>query len=265
MPTALIVEDEPEANRLLALLVQLRGYQTVSAFLGREALDRVEQSPPDVVFLDLMLPDLSGFDICRTLKRARRTTSIPIVMVTARLASDSRMASFQLGANQFVPKPYTPDQIFEALDRAQAWKHSLEASEAVGAIGLGIRDELGPFADVARFQSLLLTRTSCGEEPAHRLVQGLRTMIRNIQDWGRRAPGIEQMAILAYEIRAGQVVLTVRDQAGWTGSDDLSHEDALGLLLGRGGFDSIAYDQSGDEATLTKRLPDGLVPPRDPI
>ncbi len=67
MPKALIVEDEPEANELLAMLVQLRGYQTDSAFTGGEALIKAEQARPDIVFLDLMLPDLNGYDVCRAL------------------------------------------------------------------------------------------------------------------------------------------------------------------------------------------------------
>ncbi len=68
MPTALIVEDEPEANKLLAMLVQLRGYQTESALDGAAAIDHLRKHVPDVIFLDLMLPDIDGYEICRTLK-----------------------------------------------------------------------------------------------------------------------------------------------------------------------------------------------------
>ena len=69
MPTsALIVEDEPEANKLLAMLVQLRGYQTESALDGAQALDHLRSRTPDVIFLDLMLPDVDGYDICRVIE-----------------------------------------------------------------------------------------------------------------------------------------------------------------------------------------------------
>ena len=71
MPTALIVEDEPEANKLLAMLLQLRGYRTESAFSGAEALEKIRDHAPDVVFLDLMLPDMDGYEVCRSLKIAR--------------------------------------------------------------------------------------------------------------------------------------------------------------------------------------------------
>ncbi len=116
MPLALIVEDEPEANRLLSMIVQLRGYQTRSAFTGSEALSAMEgQERPDVVFLDLMLPDTNGYEVCRLIKARPDTQAIPVVMVTARLAEENMARSEAVGADGFIPKPYTPNQIFEAL------------------------------------------------------------------------------------------------------------------------------------------------------
>ena len=120
MPTALIVEDEPEANKLLAMLVQLRGYSTVSAYSGAEALEKVVTYIPDVVFLDLMLPDRDGYDVCRALKASGTTSQVPVVIVTARIAAENRIESFRAGADDYVPKPYTPDQIFEALAETHA-------------------------------------------------------------------------------------------------------------------------------------------------
>lgn len=116
MPIALIVEDEPEANRLLAMIVQLRGYQTRSAFTGGEALTALQDDePPDVVFLDLMLPDTNGFEICRQIKARFTDQPVPVVMVTARLAEENMAKSEAVGADGFIPKPYTPSQIFDAL------------------------------------------------------------------------------------------------------------------------------------------------------
>jgi CheY-like chemotaxis protein len=121
MPTVLIVEDEPEANRLLSMLVQLRGYTTRSAFTGSEAIADVEGvDPPDVVFLDLMLPDTNGFEVCRQIKARPESCTIPVVMVTARLAEENRAKSALVGADGFIPKPYTPNQIFDALALADA-------------------------------------------------------------------------------------------------------------------------------------------------
>lgn len=118
MPIALIVEDEPEANRLLAMIVQLRGYKTLSAFTGGEALSAIENESPDVVFLDLMLPDTNGFEVCRKIKSRQGAHAIPVVMVTARLAEENLAKSELVGADGYIPKPYTPNQIFDALTSA---------------------------------------------------------------------------------------------------------------------------------------------------
>ncbi len=105
MPTALIVEDEPEANKLLSMLVRLRGYSTLSAFTGKEALEMIERGGPDVVFLDLMLPDINGFDVCRAIKSRPGTQAVPVVMVTARLAEENRAKSARLAPTSSSPSP----------------------------------------------------------------------------------------------------------------------------------------------------------------
>src|ERR1700733_11814205 len=104
MPTALIVEDEPEANKLLAMLVQLRRYSTISAYSGAEALDKVVTHMPGVVPLALMLPVRGGYDVCRALKASGTTSQVPIVIVTARIAAENRIESFRAGADDYVPK-----------------------------------------------------------------------------------------------------------------------------------------------------------------
>src|SRR6185312_11958628 len=142
MPTALIVEDEPEANELLSMLVQLRGYQTDSAFTGNQALEKVEQVRPDIVFLDLMLPDINGYDVCRQLKAHRDTSGIPVVLVTARLAAENRLQGFRVGATDYVPKPYTPDQIFGAMAHADIWRARLAEGAVEGVIPLDARGDM---------------------------------------------------------------------------------------------------------------------------
>jgi DNA-binding response OmpR family regulator len=72
--------------------------------------------PPDIVFLDLMLPDKSGYEVCRELKSHDQTSDVPVVIVTARVEAEARARSTQVGASEYVAKPYTPDQIFNTLE-----------------------------------------------------------------------------------------------------------------------------------------------------
>src|SRR5436305_1571787 len=170
MPTALIVEDEPEANKLLAMLIRLKGYRTLSAFTGGEALDAIVGEPPDVVFLDLMLPDVNGYEVCRSIKSRPSTTLIPVVMVTARVAVENRIESFRVGADQYIPKPYTPDQIFQALAEADA--SSRDGSEPrEGEIAIDADDEGETLRRLGRLRSLLLADTPIGAEGAGRVFE----------------------------------------------------------------------------------------------
>ena len=159
MPTALIVEDEPEANKLLSLLVQLRGYQTESALDGAAALDHIRRQAFDVIFLDLMLPDIDGYDICRALKSSEKTSQIPVIIVTARVTAENRMQSFRAGADDFIPKPYRPDEIYEALENAQIQKARLDSSGISGEVFLDGRDDPETLRSLARLRNALVARS----------------------------------------------------------------------------------------------------------
>ena len=184
MPTALIVEDEPDANALLSMLVRLRGYRTESALGGSEALRLLDRCRPDVVLLDLMLPDIDGFEVCRTIKADRETALIPVVIVSATRASENESRSYGAGANDFVPKPYTPDQIFRALEAAEAWRRDLASRP--GARGLRAST---PATRSSRSGSSRGSGASCG--PGRRWPRGTwsRSPRRSGSPGPRRSPG----------------------------------------------------------------------------
>jgi CheY-like chemotaxis protein len=213
MPTALIVEDEPEANKLLAMLVKLRGFQTISAFTGREAIEKAGESEPDVVFLDLMLPDINGYEVCRALKSRQPTSAIPVVIVTARVAADNRFESFSNGADDYIPKPYTPDQIFESLSRAADWRKELDASEVEGSIALD-QAESGSLRQLARLRSLLFARGSLTFGTVEDIFSEIHRIWAFADRWAadRRA---QAPITLDYVIDARHVRIRLRDQDGW--------------------------------------------------
>jgi two-component system phosphate regulon response regulator PhoB len=107
-PTVLIVEDEPEIAELVQFHVQREGMTTRLATTGRQALDRVREEEPDLVILDLMLPDLDGLEVCRRLRQKAETRHIPIVMVTAKGEEADIVAGIELGADDYVTKPFSP-------------------------------------------------------------------------------------------------------------------------------------------------------------
>lgn len=244
MPTALIVEDEPAANQLLSMLVQLRGYQTDSAFSGGEAIRKADDRHPDLVFLDLMLPDITGYEVCQALKERRATSDIPVVMVTARLADENRVQGFRAGASDYIPKPYTPDQIFSALAQADAWRGRVDDLPASGSLALDAGDDVAHLRHASDLRGLLLSRTGLDEDAVRRLGGSLAEILQRGVDWGR-SHGRGRVATVDFRLDPGRFDLTLRDESGWLVDDD-PRRNGLAALLERAGFDSVEFREGRD-------------------
>ena len=114
----LIVDDEHDLVNSLEFSLQRQGFRTLTALTGRAALDLAEQDPPpDLVLLDLMLPDISGTEVCQRLRASDRTRNVPVIMLTARDEEIDRVVGFEIGADDYVVKPFS---IRELLLRVKA-------------------------------------------------------------------------------------------------------------------------------------------------
>jgi DNA-binding response OmpR family regulator len=113
-PVVLVVEDDPEMNELQRELLDVHGLDSVAAYSGREALEAHDREPADAVLLDLMLPEIDGFETCRRL-RTRNTRPLPIVVITALDSDDCRRRSFEAGADAFFTKPFDPDEVVRTI------------------------------------------------------------------------------------------------------------------------------------------------------
>ena len=111
MYRVLIVEDDADINATLAEALRVAGYDAVSAWTGEAALDEVERRCPDLVLLDQMLPDLDGLDICRRLRGAPRTKRVPIIFLTARAGEAARVRGLRAGADDYVVKPFSLQEV----------------------------------------------------------------------------------------------------------------------------------------------------------
>lgn len=107
----LIVEDERDIRDLIVLHLQRDGYQVSTAGSGEDALLQVRQSPPDLVLLDLLLPAMSGLEVCRRLRQEPTTATLPILMLTAKADEVDRVVGLELGADDYVVKPFSPKEL----------------------------------------------------------------------------------------------------------------------------------------------------------
>ncbi len=113
-PLVMVVEDDKEANRLQQELLAAHGLESVAVFTGAEAIDVCEQSPPDAVLLDLMLPGMDGFETCRRIRQVNGRR-LPIVILTTLDSEDHRKRGLEAGADAFFSKPFDPDEVIGAL------------------------------------------------------------------------------------------------------------------------------------------------------
>ena len=112
MPTILIVEDEKKIARFLEMELKHEGYDVLTAFDGRSGLDTALEADPDLMILDLMLPELSGIEVCR---RIRHTSDLPIIMLTAKDDVSDKVMGLDMGADDYVTKPFAIEELLARI------------------------------------------------------------------------------------------------------------------------------------------------------
>lgn len=116
-PSVLLVEDEPAQREVLAYNLEAEGFRVHQAGDGEEALMMVDETQPDIIILDWMMPNLSGIEVCRRLKMRPETRAIPIILLSARAEEVDRIRGLETGADDYVVKPYS---VLELMARARA-------------------------------------------------------------------------------------------------------------------------------------------------
>ena len=150
----LVVDDDETIRRTLRINLQARGYEVEEVASGRDALSTLEDAPPDLIILDLGLPDLDGVEVLRRLRRTLRT---PVVVLSARQQSDDKVEALDQGADDYVTKPFGMDELMARV--RSALRRGGADGEALAAIAPVVTD-----AFAADFGTLTATRNG---EPVH--------------------------------------------------------------------------------------------------
>lgn len=111
MAKILVVDDEPDALELVSFNLKAAGYEVVTAADGQEAIKKARQHAPDLILLDVMLPEVDGLEVCKLLRRDPATTGIPVIMLTAKAAEIDRVLGLELGADDYITKPFSPREL----------------------------------------------------------------------------------------------------------------------------------------------------------
>ena len=127
--TILVVEDEKDILQLVKLYLEKEGFRVVMATTGPDGLKQVAQEKPDLVVLDLMLPEMNGLDVCKRLRAKTETAMLPIIMLTAKAEESDTVIGLELGADDYVTKPFSPKELAARVSALLRRAHPLAAAE----------------------------------------------------------------------------------------------------------------------------------------
>jgi DNA-binding response OmpR family regulator len=130
-----VVEDDRDIAELVGRYLVKAGFQVESFAAGREALAAIGQHPPDLVVLDLMLPQIDGLEVCRAVRANEKTAALPIIMLTARAEESERIAGLEIGADDYLGKPFSPNELVARVRALLRRAHAHAASAPVLSYG----------------------------------------------------------------------------------------------------------------------------------
>jgi DNA-binding response OmpR family regulator len=263
----LIVDDEPFNVDLLEQELEDLGYRTSSARNGKEALEQVAADPPDLILLDVMMPVLDGFSVCRRLKESDATRFIPIVIMTALDGIDDRIRGIEAGADDFLTKPVNPRELLARIRTALRFKEAVERrvteltqikdhfakfvpesvrrivarSPEAPELAKSERDVSVMFCDLSGYSQL---SERLAPEPLNALVESyFSAFLDAVHEGGgdiNETAGDGFMAIFeasdphAHAIAAAEVALSLLDRTGMLNRDRTEHPLAIHIGLNSG-------------------------------
>ena len=115
--TILVVDDNPDSITILQSILETRGYRVVVADSGPAALQKVQAEPcPDLVLLDVMMPEMNGLEVLQAIKETHATARLPVILVTAKTHDEDVLSGYQYGADYYITKPFTAKQLLYGID-----------------------------------------------------------------------------------------------------------------------------------------------------
>ena len=170
----LVVDDDIDSLKLIGLMLQRNGYEVIAANAGNQALTRAASDHPDLIILDIMMPDMNGYEVSRRLRRNPETQNIPIIMFTAKTLIDDKVAGFEAGADDYLTKPTHPAELASRVKAILTRSTSARPASPGGAVGqpagqkgttIGVLGAKGGVGTTTLALNLAVARLLAGESP----------------------------------------------------------------------------------------------------
>jgi pilus assembly protein CpaE len=161
----LIVDDDIDSLKLIGLMLQRHGYEVVAANAGNQALSKASHEHPDLIILDVMMPDMDGYEVCRRLRASPDTRAIPIIMFTAKTLVDDKVAGFEAGADDYLTKPTHPAELASRVKAILARNTSQRRQETNKGFALGFIGVKGGVGTTTLALNVAAALTLANENP----------------------------------------------------------------------------------------------------
>lgn len=180
--TVLVVEDDLEINELIGEYFSLENIKPLQASTGKAGIHLAQDKHPDALILDLMLPDIDGYEVARTLSSHRATADIPIIILSCMCLADDKNKGYASGAYHFMNKPFLPDDLLATVRQALEWKASLATRNPAGSAGLGLEPAAGARA-INDMTAELFARTTFPDAEVWQMRQAMELLDTWARTW----------------------------------------------------------------------------------
>jgi DNA-binding response OmpR family regulator len=202
------------------------GFESKVMLEGMPAVDWVQHNKPDLILLDLMLPDVSGYEICQHLKLDRQTNLIPIIIVTALVGHEDMVHGLKVGANHYLTKPFGLEQLEQAIDQVMKWRRDMERTGTDGEIRFQLKSDTRHLDELNDLLASLYLHTGLTQDQSQQLMMAVREMGTNAIEWGNRNQA-ERLVTVTYRIDKEKVVILIRDSGPGFDPRNLPHAATL--------------------------------------
>lgn len=271
---ALVVDDDRNLANMLALYLQNWGFTPTVMNEGKDVVDWVRQHRPSLVLLDLMLPDADGYVLCEALKLNRDTNLIPVVLVTTLVHAEDKIKGLQVGADYYLTKPFTSEQLNHAIRRAFDWQEDLRRRGTQGEIRFQLQSDTKYLEELNQMLGSLFLFSGLTQAQVKQLTTAVRELGTNAIEWGHRKQ-IERIVTIEYRIDPQKITIEIKDTGpgfdpghvphAASSDDPIGHmtvreelglrEGGFGILMSRGLVDEMSYNERGNEVRLIKYFP----------
>lgn len=129
MNTVIVVDDNPDITDVVKMTLEAQGHSVLCAHSGPELFRQLEGLKPDLIFLDIMMPKMDGFEVLKRLRENPTTSDIPVILLTAKSQYEDILTGYKEGADYYIPKPFVSAQLIAAMDLVLEWAKSSAASK----------------------------------------------------------------------------------------------------------------------------------------